>query len=188
MMVQVVSEDKPTPASLIKNLQSLQQQGLPPVHDWNPGFCGEIDMRIYGDGHWEYMGSPIGRESMVHLFSTVLRHDDDGHFYLVTPVEKVRITVDDVPFLAVAVETVDKHLVFTTNVGDKVVLNQQHPLRLSDAGKGVPYILVRDHLEARIHRNVYYELVSMAKPRSVNGLEQLCINSGGDYYSLGLVE
>ena len=188
MTVQLVSKDKPTPTSLTKNLQSLQQKGLPPVHDWNPGFCGEIDMRICVDGHWEYMGSPIGRESMVRLFSTVLRHDDDEHFYLVTPVEKVRITVDDVPFVAVSVETVDGHFVFTTNVGDKVVLNQEHPLRLSNAGEGVPYILVRDRLEARIHRNVYYELVNMAKLQLVNGQEQLCINSGGHDYSLGLVE
>ncbi|MET4694443.1 hypothetical protein V5J35_004536 [Endozoicomonas sp. NE40] len=188
MTEQLVSEDKLTPTSLTETLQSLQQKGLPPVHDWNPGFCGEIDMRICVDGHWEYMGSPIGRESMVRLFSTVLRHDDDGHFYLVTPVEKVRITVDDVPFVAVSVETVDEHLVFTTNVGDKVVLNQQQPLRLSDAGRGVPYILVRDRLEARIHRNVYYELVSMAELQMVHDQEQLCIKSGEHYYSLGMVE
>ncbi|KEQ14185.1 hypothetical protein GZ77_07030 [Endozoicomonas montiporae] len=168
-------------------LQSLETKGLPPVNDWHPDFCGDIDMRICSDGHWEYMGSPIGRESMVRLFSTVLRHDDDGHFYLVTPVEKVRIRVDDAPFIAVSVEQISHQHVFTTNVGDKVILNPQHPLRLSDEGAGVPYILVRDRLEARIHRNVYYELVNRAELRMLDGQEQLCITSGDHYYSLGMI-
>ena len=183
-----MSEDKYSPASLAVTLQPFADRGLPPVHDWNPGFCGDIDMRIRADGHWEYMGSPIGRESMVRLFSTVLRHDNDGCFYLVTPVEKVRIRVDDVPFVAVLVERMGEQLIFTTNVGDRVTLDPQHPLRLSDEESGVPYILVRDRLEARIHRNVYYELVNMAELQTLNDKEQLCIISGGHYYSLGMIQ
>ena len=182
-----MSEDKYSPGSLAAMLQSLDSKTLPPVHEWNPDFCGDIEMRICADGHWEYMGSPIGRESMVRLFSTVLRHDDDGCFYLVTPVEKVRIRVEDAPFIVVSVEQVDEWLVFTTNIGDKVVLDQQHPLRLSDNNTGVPYILVRDRLEARIHRNVYYELVSMAESQIVNGQERYYITSGGQNYLLGVM-
>lgn len=179
-------KDKHSPAHLSTLLQSLQKEkGLPPVHLWNPDFCGDIDMTICSDGHWEYMGSPIRRESMVKLFSTVLRHDDDGFFYLVTPVEKVRIKVEDVPFVALAVGVVDGFLVFTTNVGDKVVLDETHPLRMSDDLPSVPYIRVRDRLEARIHRNVFYQLVDLAEERVEAGEGLLAVRSGDQYYSLG---
>src|SRR5690606_3213779 len=108
-------------------------KGLPPVHLWNPEFCGDLDMRIARDGTWFYMGTPIGRERLVRLFSTTLRHDEDGKYYLVTPVEKVGITVDDAPFLAVAM-TVEgegraQTLTFSTSVGDSAAAGREHPIR-----------------------------------------------------------
>ncbi|PCJ39043.1 MAG: proteophosphoglycan precursor [Alphaproteobacteria bacterium] len=145
------------------------KKGLPPVHLWNPEFCGDIDMHIKRDGSWDYMGSSISRPAMVKLFSTILRHDDDGKYYLVTPVEKVGIRVDDAPFVAVElqVEGAGKNQIlhFRTNVDDVVVLDEAHPLHLEFSGKGEPspYILVRDRLEALISRSVYYELANMVE-------------------------
>jgi len=105
------------------NIAAGKSKGLPPVELWNPPFCGDLDMRIAGDGTWYYMGSPIGRKPLVRLFSTVLRHDEDGKYYLVTPVEKVGIQVDDAPFLAVQMKVDGKAaqqvITFTTNVGDE---------------------------------------------------------------------
>lgn len=142
-------------------------KGLPPVHLWNPEFCGDIDMHIKRDGSWDYMGSSISRPAMVRLFSTILRHDDDGKYYLVTPVEKVGIRVDDAPFVAVELrvegEGQAQILHFRTNVDDVLVMDKDHPLRLefSSSGEPSPYILVRDRLEALITRSVYYELAEM---------------------------
>ncbi len=145
------------------------KKGLPPVHLWNPEFCGDIDMHIKRDGSWDYMGSSISRPAMVKLFSTILRYDEDGKYYLVTPVEKVGIRVDDAPFVAVEmrVEGAGKAQIlhFRTNVDDVVMLDEAHPLRLEFSGKGEPspYILVRDRLEALISRPVYYELANMVE-------------------------
>src|SRR5690606_30609226 len=117
----------------VAEAEGRQARGLPPVHKWNPPFCGDLDMRIARDGTWFYMGTPIGRERLVRLFSTVLRHDEDGKYYLVTPVEKVGITVDDAPFLAVAMKVEgqgrEQQLTFTTNVGDEAAAGPDHPLR-----------------------------------------------------------
>jgi len=163
------------------------KKGLPPVHLWNPEFCGDIDMRIRRDGSWDYMGSPISRLSMVKLFSTILRHDDDGKYYLVTPVEKVGIRVDDAPFVAVELQTEaqgrDQILHFRTNVDDVVTLDKAHPLRiqLADNGEPSPYILVRDRLEALISRPVYYELAGMVE--EIDG--QYGVWSAGVFFSLG---
>ena len=161
---------------------------LPPVNSWNPPFCGDIDMVIRRDGSWHYQGSPIGRERMVRLFSTVLRKDDDDYF-LVTPVEKVGITVEDVPFIAIAVEVLDagqgQTLKFTTNVGDSVVANSEFPLRVELAPgtqEPAPYIRIRDRLEARIHRNVFYELVHMSQVRTIDGLDWYGVESSGEFF------
>lgn len=147
-------------------------KGLPPVHLWNPDFCGDIDMRIARDGTWYYMGSPIGRKAMVRLFSTILRHDADGKFYLVTPVEKVGIEVDDAPFVAVEMEVEgqgpDQVLSFRTNVDDWVTADADHPIRVAIDPKTEepsPYVLVRDRLEALIARAVFYDLVDLAEER-----------------------
>lgn len=163
------------------------QQSLPPVHLWNPGFCGDIDMHIKRDGSWDYMGSAISRAPMIKLFSSILRRDDDGKYYLVTPVEKVGIRVDDAPFVAVELriegEGRDQVLYFRTNVDDVVILDKNHPLRVAFAANGEPspYILVRDRLEALVTRSVYYELAEMVE--EIDG--QYGLWSSGYFFVLG---
>jgi len=137
------------------------------VQDWNPPFCGDLDMRIARDGTWFYEGTPIRRPALVRLFSTILRRDGDDYF-LVTPVEKVGITVDDAPFVAVDVEAEgagpDQALRFETNVGDYVTAGPDHPIRVErdpETGEPAPYVLVRANLEALIDRKSFYRLVEM---------------------------
>ena len=167
-------------------------RGLPPVHLWNPAHCGDIDIVIRRDGLWFHEGTPIGREALVRLFSTVLRKDPDG-FHLVTPVEKMRIRVEDVPFLAVLLEAEgtgrDQKLVFTTNVGDVVAAGADHPIRVeidSRSGEPAPYIHVRRGLEARISRSVFYQLADMAASQPRSGV--LGVWSSGRYFVLGPCE
>ena len=140
----------------------------PPVERWNPPFCGDIDMRIAFDGQWFYMGSPIGRERLVRLFASVLRRDADGRHYLVTPVERIGITVEDAPFLAVELHARGdgRHQVLTvrTNVGDVVTLDADHPLRFDiQPGTGglKPYALVRGRLEALFTRALLHQLAEL---------------------------
>ncbi len=170
-----------------------KKRSLPPVHLWNPDFCGDLDMVIKRDGSWHYMGSPIGRERMVRLFSTVLRRDDEDYF-LVTPVEKVGIVVEDVPFVATVVEVIQsdegQQLKFTTNVGDSVLASAEHPLRVElaeDTEEPAPYVHVRAALEARIHRNVFYELVNMAEVRSLDGEDWYGVESCGEFFGIAPV-
>lgn len=166
------------------------KKGLPPVHMWNPTFCGDIDMHINRDGSWDYMGSVISRPAMVKLFSTILRHDEDGKYYLVTPVEKVGIRVDDAPFVAVELrvegEGRDQILHFRTNVDDTVVLDGDHPLRIEFApnGEPSPYILVRARLEALIGRSVYYQLADMVVEKD----GEYGVWSVGTFFALGSAE
>ena len=157
-------------------------RGLPPVHLWNPAHSGEIDIVIGRDGSWRHEGSRIGRESMVRLFSTILRKDPDG-IYLVTPVEKLRITVEDAPFVAVRVDAADGALRFTTNVGDEVAAGPDHAIRVETSADGEPrpYVHVRRGLEALIARPVFYELVEMAQARD----GRLGVTSGGVWFDLG---
>lgn len=152
--------------------EAARAKGLPPVHLWNPDFCGDIDMRIARDGTWYYLGSPIGRKPMVRLFSTILRHDADGKFYLVTPVEKVGIRVDDAPFVAIEMTVEgagpEQVLRFRTNVDDWVTAGPEHPIRVAIDPKTEepsPYIHVRARLEALIARAVFYDLVDLAAER-----------------------
>jgi hypothetical protein len=162
-------------------------RGLPPVHLWNPAYCGEIDIRIRKDGLWFHEGSPIGREALVRLFSTVLRKDPDG-FHLVTPVEKMKITVDDAPFIAVRVDRDGDTLRFLTNVGDEVEAGPEHVLRVDtdpETGEPAPYLHVRRGLEARLRRPVFYELVEMAEERDTPEGRQLAVQSGGVWFPLG---
>ncbi|MCB1378917.1 MAG: DUF1285 domain-containing protein [Alphaproteobacteria bacterium] len=142
-------------------------RGLPPVHLWNPPFCGDIDMRIAADGTWFYMNSPIGRKPLVQLFASVLRHDPDGRYYLVTPVEKCGIRVDDAPFTAIRMAITgtgsEQVIRFETNVDDAVTVDADHPLRFAtEAGtEGLkPYVLVRAGLEALVSRALFYDLVA----------------------------
>ncbi|WP_422133872.1 MULTISPECIES: DUF1285 domain-containing protein [unclassified Endozoicomonas] len=188
-----MSDQSISPGQLAESMKPLlKQQGLPPVHSWNPDFCGDIDMKICRDGSWLYMGSPIARESMVKLFSNILRHDEDDCFYLVTPVEKVRIQVEDAPFVAVSVENNDNGLTFTTNVGDKVTLDREHPLWVnidSSTGEPSPYIRVRAQLDALVHRNVFYQLIEMAEEKSTEHDDvELCLNSHGQTFTIGSIK
>src|SRR5512138_954054 len=139
-------------------------KGLPPVHLWNPPFCGDLDMRIGSDGTWFYMGTPIGRPALVRLFSTILKREGDKHF-LVTPVEKVGIRVDDAPFMAVEMQKDgsgdEQRLHFRTNVDDWVECDAEHELRFKEASDGglTPYLHVRRDLWAKVTRSIYYDLV-----------------------------
>ncbi len=159
------------------------KRGLPPVHLWNPAHCGEIDIRIRKDGLWLHEGTPIGRQPLVRLFSTVLRLDPDG-YHLVTPVEKLRIVVEDAPFLAVRVDRVGEALRFLTNVGDEVEAGPDNRLRVATdphTGEPAPYLHVRRGLEARLRRPVFYELVEMAQDRD----EEMGVGSNGVWFPLG---
>ncbi len=167
------------------------RKGLPPVNDWDPPFCGDMDLRIARDGSWHYLGTPIGRQALVRLFSTVLRRDPDGGFYLVTPVEKVRIRVDDAPFVAVGLEVEGtgeaQHLTFVTNVGDRVTADAAHPLRVEFAADGepAPYVRVRDRLDALVSRAVYFDLAELGHARAGPAGVEFGVWSSGCFFGLG---
>ncbi|PZR31264.1 DUF1285 domain-containing protein [Caulobacter segnis] len=167
-------------AQAAKDAGASGERGLPPVWLWNPPHCGEIDIRIAKDGTWFHEGTPIGREALVRLFSTVLRLDPDG-YHLVTPVEKMKITVEDAPFIATRVDQEGEALVFQTNVGDTVVAGPDNVIRVEidpATGEPRPYVHVRRGLEALIARPVFYELVELATPKDgVWG-----VNSNGAFF------
>jgi len=178
---------EPDDLSLAGILARISTRSLPPVQDWNPSSCGEIDIRIARNGDWFHAGSRIERERMVRLFSTVLRTDDEGT-WLVTPQEKLRIEVEDAPFTAV---TLSRHeagdqqvLVFTTNVGEPVVADAEHPIRVHyddpDADP-VPYVRVRGRLDALILRQCFIELAGLAEVRG----SQAGVLSCGVFMPLG---
>jgi hypothetical protein len=156
------------PESLFARLAAASETKLPPVSHWHPQRCGSSGMRIGRDGRWYYLNSEIQRPEMVRLFSTILRRDDDGT-HLVTPVEKLSIEVEDAPFVAIDMEArgdgTGQTLVFLTNVGDLVVADAAHPIRLRGAGpEARPYVLVRAALDALISRAVFYRLADIAVP------------------------
>lgn len=167
-------------------------RGPAPVERWEPAHCGALDIQIRSDGSWHYNGSPIGRERLVRLFSTVLRKDADGETYLVTPVEKIRIEVEDAPFLAVELASTthdgETVLTFRTNVGDIVEAGPDHPLRFEGADDGAglkPYLLVRGRLEALLTRSLVHDLVALAEPAQVDGSDVLVVRSKGAQFVLG---
>ena len=172
--------------SLAASARAAGKKGLPPVHLWNPPFCGDLDMRIARDGTWFYLGTPIGRPEMVRLFSTILRRDGDDYF-LVTPVEKVGITVDDAPFVAVDFERVGEALRFETNVGDFVDAGADHPIRVvqdAETGEPAPYVHVRANLEALIDRKSFYRLVELGEVAVVDGEDWFGLRSGGAFFAV----
>ncbi|MFC3080101.1 DUF1285 domain-containing protein [Phenylobacterium terrae] len=167
-----------------------KKRGLPPVHLWNPAHSGEIDIVIRRDGAWVHEGAVISREALVRLFSTVLRKDPDG-YWLVTPVEKMKIKVEDAPFVAVAVERAGEALRFTTNVGDEVEAGPEHPIRVEvdpESGEPRPYLHVRRGLEALINRPVFYELVEMAEPKPTPDGERYGVTSNGAWFEVGAAQ
>ncbi len=179
---------KPSADGLAASAQAATKKGPPPVHLWNPPFCGDIDMRIARDGTWFYQGTPIGRPGLVKLFSGILKKEA-GKFFLVTPVEKVGITVDDAPFLAidfdVAGEGPAQVVTFTTHVGDTVTLDAEHVLRVERdpvSGEPSPYIHVRAGLEALIDRKSFYRLVDLCVHTKDAGKDWFGLWSSGRFF------
>lgn len=167
--------------------QATGSKKFPPVEMWEPDYCGDIGMKIARNGQWFYAGSPIGRQKLVELFATILRHDEDGEYYLVTPAEKIRVEVEDAPFLAVHIgvegEGATQNLHFVTNVGDHVQVGADHPLRFEidpDTEEPSPYVHVRARLEAKLGRSVFYELVEYGVEH--NG--QFGVWSGGVFFPI----
>ncbi|WP_375255146.1 DUF1285 domain-containing protein [Yoonia sp.] len=178
--------ETPSAESIAQSARAAQKGGLPPVHLWNPPHCGDIDMRIARDGTWYYMGTPIGRPELVKLFSTILRRDGDD-YVLVTPVEKVGITVDDAPFVAVDFNRRGEGLEFETNVGDRMVAGPDHPMRVvRDAltGEPSPYVLVRSNLEALIDRKSFYRMVEIGEHADQDGTSWFGVRSGGVFFPI----
>jgi hypothetical protein len=166
------------------------EKGPPPVHLWNPPFCGDLDIRIAADGTWFYLGSPIGRPALVRLFASVLKREGEKYF-LVTPVEKVGITVDDVPFLAVEMAVSQSSgkpvLTFRTNVDDEVVCDAEHPLRFDreeHSGGLKPYVHVRRDLWAKVTRALFYDLVARGEERDVGGRRMFGVASGDHFFAM----
>ena len=166
------------------------KKGPPPVHLWNPPFCGDLDMRIGRDGMWWYLGTPIGRLEMVKLFASVLKLED-GKYFLVTPVEKIGIRVDDAPFVAVDFtvegEGEAQVLTFETNVGDFTAAGPENPIRVvrdPETGEPSPYVHVRRGLEALIDRKSFYRLVDIGEHREVEGERWFGLRSGGEFFAV----
>jgi hypothetical protein len=184
--------DAASPPSLELLLATLKRQAgetraVPPVERWKPAFCGDIDIVIEADGTWRHEGARMTREALVRLFASVLRKDEDGETYLVTPAERMRIRVVDAPFVAVRADKAgtgaDQTIAFTTNMGEVVVAGPAHPIRVKTDAEGTPrpYVLVRGRLEARILRAPFFELVEWAEPRD----GRLDLRSGGGWFDLG---
>lgn len=184
-----VSMNQPAQAMdrLLSALRDGKTRGLPPVERWNPPFCGDLDMRIAADGTWFYLGTPIGRPALVKLFSSVLRRDD-GNYFLVTPVEKVGIKVEDAPFQAVEMavegEGEQRSIAFRTQVDDVVSVGPEHAIRFEREAKGglKPYIHVRRDLWARVTRALTYDLLALGEIREVEGQEMFGVAAAGFFY------
>lgn len=175
---------------LAGTVKSAFRKGPPPVHLWNPAYCGEIDMRIAADGTWLYQGTPIGRPALVKLFSSILKREGEKYF-LVTPVEKCGILVEDAPFMAVELRVDDgvarRQLSFRTNVDDWVMCGSGHPLRFDeDAATGglKPYVHVRSDLWAKVARAVFYDLVDLGETREIAGTRMFGVASAGEFYAM----
>ena len=165
-------------------------KGLPPVELWNPPFCGDLDMRIAADGTWFYLKTPIGRPALVKLFASVLKREGDKYF-LVTPVEKCGIQVEDAPFLAVelgvARSGIGQVLNFRTNVDDWIACGPEHKLRFEpETGTGglKPYLHVRRNLWAKVTRALFFDLVELGEEREVDGTMMFGVSSTGEFFAM----
>ncbi|AJE45491.1 DUF1285 domain-containing protein [Celeribacter indicus] len=175
--------------SIAAAIRAAEGRGLPPVDRWDPPFCGDLDIRIARDGTWHYLGTPIGRAPLVRLFSTVLKREGDAYF-LVTPVEKVGITVEDAPFLAVDFDREGtgraQRLTFLTSVGDRVTADADHPIRVAERdGEPAPYVEVRGGLEALIDRKSFFRLVELGGTEEIEGERRFGVWSGGAFFAIG---
>lgn len=178
--------------TMARAVRETAVEGLPPVERWSPPYCGDIGLAIRRDGSWWSQGSRIDREPLVRLFARILRKDDDGRTYLVTPSEKVLVTVEDAPFLAVRAEAVGAPegpaLLMTTNLGETFLLGPKRPLWVrTDAGTGEPrpYARVRGRLDALVTRSTFFELVALAEERQTPEGPTLGVASGGGFFPLG---
>jgi hypothetical protein len=178
---------------LADTVKTASRKGPAPVHLWNPAYCGEIDMRIAADGTWFYQGTPIGRPALVKLFASILKREGEKYF-LVTPVEKCGILVEDVPFVAVELQVGNggarRQLCFRTNVDDWIVCGASHPLRFEqDAATGglKPYIHVRSDLWAKVTRTVFYDLVDLGEACEIAGTMMFGVASAGQFYAMAPV-
>lgn len=170
-------------------LDGKASRALPPVEKWNPPYCGELDLVIRRDGVWVHEGTPIGRAALVRLFSTVLRREGDRYF-LVTPVEKLGIRVEDAPFTAVLMRVNEgpneRRLIFTTNVGDEIAADAHHPIEYRACGRSrAPYIRVRAGLDALVARAVFYDLVALGETRDIDGVAIFGVASAGVFFPFG---
>ena len=179
---------KPSADNLVESVRKASKRGPPPVHLWNPPFCGDLDMRIARDGTWFYLGTPIGRKPLVKLFSSIMRKDGDDYF-LVTPVEKVGIKVDDAPFVAVDFEVEgegrSQSVTFTTNVDEVTTAGDKRPIRVPRdprTGEVSPYVLVRSNLEALIDRKSFYRLVEICSHERHDGEDWFGLWSEGTFF------
>jgi len=179
-----------TPESLVEAAKAAQKEGShPPVHLWTPEFCGDLDMEIKRDGTWFYMGTPISRFPLVKLFASILKVEDGKH-YLVTPVEKVGIRVQDAPFVAVDMEAAgtgrDQVITFTTNVEDVVIAGPENPIRVvrDESGEPSPYVHVRAGLEALIDRKAFYRMIERGESNEVGGTDMFGIWSSGAFFPI----
>ena len=178
------------PDSLLREIDAREGRSLPPVHIWKPSCTQDIGLHIGRDGTWFYRGSPIQRAEMVNMFSTILRWDEDG-FFLVTPNEKVLVRVELAPFIAVKMEFLQEPdgqaVAFQTNVGDVAVVDADHPLWVEEGERGpLPFVRIRDRLDALLARSVFYELASSATP-DPGGDDVLGVMSRGRFWVLGSV-
>jgi uncharacterized protein len=171
-------------------VQTVSRRGPPPVHLWNPAYCGDIDMRIAADGSWFYQGTPIGRPALVKLFASILKREGERYF-LVTPVEKCGIVVDDAPFMAVELQidedAAGRRLRFRTNVDDWVACGPDHPLRFApetETGGLKPYIHIRRDLWAKVTRAIFYDLVDLGEAREIDGTLIFGVASSGQFYAM----
>lgn len=172
--------------SIAASARAAGGKGAPPVDKWNPPYCGDLDMRIARDGTWFYLGTPIGRHGLVKLFSSILRKDGEEYF-LVTPVEKVGIRVEDAPFVAVDFVVEDGALRFVTNVEDAVVAGPDHPIRVErdpETGEPSPYVLIRRNLEALIDRKSFYRLVDLGEHRDHEGTRWFGVTSQDTFFPI----
>jgi uncharacterized protein len=171
-------------------VKSAARKGPPPLHLWNPPFCGDLDMRIAADGTWFYLKTPIGRPALVKLFASVLWREEEKYF-LKTPVEKIGITVDDAPFTAVEMkaegEGAARVLNFRTNVDDWVACGPENALRFEpeeETGGLKPYLHVRRDLWALVTRALFYDLVELGEERDVSGTRMFGVTSGGEFFAM----
>ena len=185
-----MQDNRVPPESLLSAIGEFN--GPAPVHLWDPPYCGKIDIRIARDGRWYHDGSLIRRPALVQLFASVLRREPDGSFSLVTPAERVSIEVEDCPFVATLLDVQGegdaRRLKFTLNTGETVTVDAEHAIKVGEEGKEPhPTLHVRSGLEALISRNVFYQMVALAKIEQGAQGEQLVLQSAGGDFLLGKV-